>query len=179
MPREYPEWDWTDEARDALRNQLDAAMYGDLPPATAVNDLVGLVGRDGLIAALSGTTDRGTREWRNARDNLSRWRRGARHPSAASQQRLRGAGQAHRRSEIRQSRRAHVRYTATFRTSPQRRPWEGWADADLTGPDLDDFMAAHEAGDDELAAQIVSDAYGLDPGFVLGIDGLSSFEVDW
>ena len=61
-----------------------------------------------------------------------------------------------------------------FTTS--KKPWQGYADADLTGSDLEDFLAAQAAGDDELAAQIVTDAYGLDPEFVLRIDDISGFD---
>jgi hypothetical protein len=177
MPdRRYPAWDMDDDARRELSEHMNAGMYSGVPPGDAIEGIVGQVGKDPLIAMLSGTTDRSTRQWKNARDNLSRWRRGARHPKPASQQRLRAAAESNRRSAIRSTGRAHVRVEATFRTS--KNVW-GYADCDLTGPALDDFLSAREAGDDELAAQIVSEGYGLDPAFVLGLGGVTGFEMTW
>jgi hypothetical protein len=177
MAGDYPDWDMSDETRRELRGQLDDALLGGVPDGADVEGIIDHVGRDGLLQAMSGTTDKRSREWKNARDNLSRWRRGARTPSQESRDKMRGAAEAKRRGDVRASGRAHVRYTATFTTS--KKPWQGYADADLTGPQLADFLAAQEAGDSELAAQIVSEAYGLDPEFVLGIDGLSGFEIQW
>jgi hypothetical protein len=175
-PPEYSPWDMTDQTRAALGQQRETSMYSGLPGGSDVEGIVSQVGRDRLIEAMSGTTDRSSREWKNARDNLSRWRRGARNPSQASRDRLRGAAETNRRQEIRQTGRAHVRVDAEIRTSSKR--W-GYADADLTGPALEDFLAASAAGNDELATQIVFDAYGLDPEFVLGIDGVSGFDITW
>ncbi len=177
MAREYDRWDMDDSTRRALNEQLNASLFGDVPGGGDVEAVVEQVGRDRLLEAMSGTTDRGTREWKNARDNLSRWRRGARRPGAASQAKLRGAAETRRRDDVRSSGRAHVRFNATFKTS--KKPWQGYADADLTGSDLEDFLAAQAAGDDELAAQIVTDAYGLDPEFVLRIDDISGFDIQW
>jgi hypothetical protein len=175
-PPEYSPWDMTDETRAQLGRLREESMYSGVPPGADVEAVVGQVGREQLIETMSGTTDRSSREWKNARDNLSRWRRGARHPSQANRDRLRGAAEANRRQEIGQSGRAHVRVDATVRTSKNR--W-GYAEADLTGPSLSDFLAASEAGDDELAAKIVYDAYGLDPEFVLGVEGIEGFEISW
>ena len=180
MPERYPGWDMSDEVRGDLSRHLDAGMeaglYAGVPPGDAIEELLRMLGRDRLVEALSGTTDKRSREWRNARDNLSRYRRGARRPQEATQQRMRAAAEEQRRAQVRTATRAHVRLNATFKTS--RNTW-GLAYTDLTGPDLEDFMAAREAGNDELAAQIVTDAYGLDPAFVLGLEGVSGFEITW
>ena len=79
------DWDMDDNTRRALSEQLDAALFGDVPGGGDVEAVVEQVGRDRLLEAMSGTTDQGTREWKNARDNLSRWRRGARRPNPESQ----------------------------------------------------------------------------------------------
>ena len=177
MARDYPAWDMDDNTRRELGEGLDGALYQGVPAGEDVEAIVAEVGRDRLLEAMSGTTDKRSREWKNARDNLSRWRRGARRPSEASRRQLRGAAEAQRRAQVQARGHAHVRFNATFRTS--KKPWQGYADADLTGSDLDDFLAAQAAGDSELAAQIVADAYGLDPEFVLGIEGPSGFEISW
>jgi hypothetical protein len=174
--QEYSPWEMDPQVRQDLAASMDAGMYTGVPEGAAVEDVVSQVGRDRLIEMMSGTTDRRSREWKNARDNLSRWRRGARHPGAASQRRLRDAATTTRRDEIRQTGRAHVKLNATVHTSSK--VW-GYADADLTGPDLDDFLAAREAGDDELAAQIVFDAYGMDPDMIFRIDEIGPFEITW
>jgi len=166
----------TDETRAELGRQREASMYSGVPDGADVEGIVGQVGRERLLEAMSGTTDRSSREWKNARDNLSRWRRGARHPSPVNRDRLRGAAEADRRQEIRQTGKATVRVDATVRTSKNR--W-GYAEADLTGPDLTEFLAACEAGNDELATQVVFDAYGLDPEFVLSIEGIEGFDISW
>jgi hypothetical protein len=176
MPPEYPPWEMSDDTRQALSGQMDQGMYTGVPEGAAVDDVVAQVGRDRLLQMMSGTTDRSSREWKNARDNLSRWRRGARNPSASSQDRLRGAAETGRRDEIRQRGRAHVTLNATVSTSSKT--W-GYADADLTGSALDEFLAAREAGNDELAAQIVFDNYGLDPDLIVGIDSIEGFQITW
>jgi len=138
--------------------------------------IVNQVGRDAVVERMSGTTDRSSREWKNARDRLSRYRRGARRPNEENWQRLRGAAQAGRHTEIREARRAHVTLNATVTTSSKT--W-GRADEDLTGPDLTDFLDAREAGDDMLAAQIVFDAYGMDPEMILSIEDIEGFQMRW
>jgi len=177
MAGDYPDWDMSDDTRAQLHAGLDGALFNGVPGGGDVDAVIEHVGRDRLLQAMSGTTDKRSREWKNARDNLSRWRRGARTPSKESQDRMRAAAEDKRRGDVRDARSVHVRYTATFITS--KKPWDGYADADLTGPQLDGFLAAQANGDDELAAQIVADAYGLDPEFVLGIEGLSGFEIQW
>ena len=177
MAREYEAWDMDDNTRQALNEQLNASLYRDVPGGGDIEAVVGQVGRDRLLEEMSGTTDRRSREWKNARDRLSRYRRGARRPNPENRAKIRGAAEAGRRDEIRGRGSAHVRFRATFTTS--KKPWQGYADADLTGPDLTDFLDAQAAGDDELAAQIVTDAYGLGPEFVLGIDDISGFDIRW
>jgi hypothetical protein len=175
MARDYPEWEMDDETRQGLAEQLDNALFGDVPAGGDVEAIVDQVGRDRVVEALAGTNDKQSREWKNARDRLSRYRRGARKPNQENRARLRGAAENKRRDDIRGRGSAHVRYDATFTTS--KAPWIGYADADLTGSDLTDFLDAQAAGDYELAAQIVANAYGLDPEFVLSIDDLSGFDI--
>jgi hypothetical protein len=176
MRPEYPPWDITPEAQEALSRRMDGAMYEGVPSGADVEDIVSELGRDAVVAAMSGTTDRSTREWKNARDRLSRYRRGARRPNEENRGRLRGAAEAGRRSEIRGGRRAHVTLNATVITSSKS--W-GKAEADLTGSDLSDFLEARETGDDVLAAQIVFDAYGMDPDLIMSIDDIDDFRMTW
>lgn len=178
MAGDYPDWDMSDQTRAQLRAGLDGALYAGVPGGDDVDAVVEHVGKDQLLQAMSGTADKSSREWKNARDNLSRWRRGARTPNRESQDKMRAAAEDKRRGEVRDARSVHVRYNATFRTSPPKK-WVGYADADLTGSQLDDFLAAQAGGDSELAAQIVADAYGLDPEFVLGIEDLEGFDIQW
>lgn len=177
MAGDYPDWDMDDATRDALRDQLDDALLAGVPSGADAEGVVAFVGREPLLQAMSGTNDKASREWKNARDRLSRYRRGARTPDQANQATMRRAAEASRRQEVRDRRHAQVRYNAVFTTS--RGAWIGYADADLTGPALDGFLDAQAAGDGELAAQIVSYHYGLDPEFVLSIDDVSGYTIQW
>jgi hypothetical protein len=176
MAREYPPWDMTDPTRARLSAGMDEAMYSGVPAGDDIEGIIGAVGRDAVIASFAGTTDKSTREWRNARDRVSRYRRGARSIRGSAREHLSGVAQGARRREIGQARIVHVRVEATFRTSSKT--W-GYADAYLTGPDRDDFLTARDAGDDELAMKIAMEAYGLDPEFVLGVDDFGGFDIDW
>src|SRR6516162_4415732 len=100
MPREYPAWDMDDNTRRERGEGLDGALYSGVPGGADVEAVVQQVGRERLLEAMSGTTDKSSREWKNARDNLSRWRRGARHPNEASRNQLRGAAEARRRDQV-------------------------------------------------------------------------------
>lgn len=185
MDRDYPHWDMDARTRDILNRQTRAATYspGPAPPAADIRAVEDYVGKDRLIASMAGTTDKSSPQWKNARDRLGRYRRGDRSPNAANRQALRRAIDAarkrrarSRRRSVNRSRRLTVSFTATFTTS--RKPWTGPVDGDLTGPDRDDFLDAINAGDGELAAQIVLEAYSLDPEFVLSIDNPSDFTVN-
>lgn len=174
--RRYPRWQMPDDAKGNLRGLMDQKMYGDIPPSDDVEGLVGQLGREDLIARLSGTTDRSSREWKRARDNVSRWRRGTRHPSEANRTRLGAAAKDARRQTIRTQGRASVRLSGTFRTS--RNLW-GYAAADLTGDDLRDFLDAEASGDMERSSQIIADAYGLDPEYVIEMREVDGFDFEF
>src|ERR1700722_11363319 len=101
MAGDYPDWDMSDETRAQLSAGLDGALYAGVPGGGDVDAIIEHVGKDRLLQAMSGTTDKRSREWKNARDNLSRWRRGARTPSKESQDKMRGAAEDKRRGEVR------------------------------------------------------------------------------
>lgn len=181
MPRQFPEWEMSDEDRQALREQIEGGMFGDLPdvPQTPedVRRLQDRYGRDNLVAWLSGTTDRSSRAWKSARDGLSRRRSGRTGIGRQWRDKFRTAGRRGRAAGIQARGRLSVSLTADIRTS---RTWDygRTMSADLTGGDLQDYLDALQSGAYEQAAMIVADAYGIDPDVILEITNISGFESD-
>jgi hypothetical protein len=178
VARDYEPWDMTDDTRSALNRVVRDNTYpdlGEIRGAADVRRVEARYGREALTAQLAGTTDRGTRAWKNARDNLSRWRTGRRTPSAASASRLGGGVRGLLGGRYRGYGSLHVELTATITTS--RTSWSGKMYADLTGADLEDYLTACEGGNWEEAAMIVADAYGLDPEYILSLDEVHGFDV--
>lgn len=168
MERGYPEWDTDEETDQTVDEGVNDGVYRGVPPGEDVAGSEAQIGREELTRRLAGTDDKSSRAWKTARDTLTRYRSGRRRVGARNAARIRQATQAARRDQIRAARRLHVEIAAGWQTS--RTLWLGRAVADLTGADLEDFLAAVAAGDTMLAVQIVADTYGLDPEFVMGID---------
>jgi hypothetical protein len=168
MERDYPDWDLDERAEELLDRGIRDQIYRGIPPGTDTVAAEAEIGRDELTARLAGTTDKSTRAWKTARDTLTRYRSGRRTPGPKNAARIREAIEAARRDRIRAARHARVDISAGWITSRTR--WYGKAVADLTGDDLTDFIAAIEQDDMVLAVQIVADAYGLDPDYVMGLD---------
>lgn len=180
MPREFPEWQMNDDDERALHDQVDSSMFGDLPAPETPEDVRAMqdrFGRDNLVAWLSGTTDKRSREWKSARDGLSRRRAGRTGIGRRWRDKFRTAGRRARSAGIRSRGSLHVSLTADIRTS---RTWDygRTMSADLTGNDLQDYLDALEAGAYTNAAMIVADAYGIDPDVILEITNISGFESD-
>src|SRR5699024_12538245 len=77
MPRQYPEWDMSDEARQSLNNKASSAHFAGVPETQSPADIRAMQDRYGkvqLIVWLSGTDDKSSREWKSARDGLRRRR---------------------------------------------------------------------------------------------------------
>jgi hypothetical protein len=178
MAREFEPWEMPDNVRAALDSGMRNGLYqgiGRIRTTADVQALQAQLGRERLTGLLAGTTDKSSRAWKNARDNLRRYRTGARGLKGAAP-RLQGAAEQARRDRIRNLGTLHVTVRATVRTS--RTEWDGKMDADLTGGDLVDFLDAADRGAWEAAAQIVIDAYGLDPDLVLELTTLDSIDYD-
>ncbi|WP_028935540.1 hypothetical protein [Pseudonocardia spinosispora] len=175
MPRGYPDWDMSGETEDRIARELAAEVYRGVPPGTDSVAAERQVGREELTARLAGTSDRSSRAWKTARDNLTRWRSGRRAIGPRNAAKLRAAVEAARRDRIRESRVVNVTITANWQTS--RTAWIGKAVADLTGEDLADFLTALEQRDYVGALQIAAEAYGLDPEFVMSINELGEVTV--
>lgn len=178
MARDFEPWEMPDKVRAALDSGMRDGLYQGISRVRTPEDvqaLQGQMGRERLTGLLAGTTDKRSREWKNARDNLRRYRTGARGLKGGAP-RLQGAAEQARRDRIRNLGTVHVTVRATIRTS--RTEWDGKMDADLTGSDLVDFLEAAERGAWEPAAQVVIDAYGLDPDLVLEITALDSIDYD-
>jgi hypothetical protein len=178
VARDYEPWEMPDTARAALDSAMRNGLYQGISRIRTAGDVQALqaqLGRERLTALLAGTTDKRSRDWKNARDNLRRYRTGARGLKRGAA-RLHGAAEQARRDRIRNLGTLHVTLRATVRTS--RTEWDGKMDADLTGSDLVDFLSAADCGAWETAAQIVIDAYGLDPDLVLELTALDSIDYD-
>lgn len=180
MPRQFPEWEMSDADRRALQDQIDSSMFGDLSAPETPEDVRRMqdrYGRDDLIAWLSGTTDKRSREWKSARDGLSRRRTGRTGIGRRWRDKFRTAGRRARSAGIRSRGSMSVSLTADIRTS---RTWDygRTMSADLTGSDLQDYLDALEAGAYTNAAMIVADSYGVDPDVILEITNISGFESD-
>lgn len=172
-----PGWNIGPADRRALAAAIDNAAYHGLPPGSDTAALEALLGRDNLVAALAGTTDKTTLAWRNARDDLGRYRRGTRHPRADKQALMTRAAQAHRRQQIRGARKASFTFKATFTISSTT--WKGKAHGDLTGPALTSFLDALTAGDHEAAARAAAEGPYFDPGLVTSVTDIEGFTLDW
>jgi hypothetical protein len=181
MPREFPEWEMSDDDRAELENRISGGMFGDLPgvPETPedVRRLQDRYGKDNLIAWLSGTTDKRTRAWKSARDGLSRRRTGRQGIGRLWRDKFRSAGRRGRTQAIGNRGQLHVTLVADIRTS---RHWDYGRpmDADLTGDQLGDYLEALEGGNFDHAAMIVAEAYGIDPDYIVEIANISGFEAD-
>lgn len=181
MPREFPEWEMSDDDRRQLSARAEGGLWGGLPevPETPeeVRRLQDRYGRDNLVAWLSGTTDRKSRAWKSARDGLSRRRAGRTGIGPQWRNKFQTASRRGRSGRVRGRGSLHVSLTADIRTS---RTWDygRTMTADLTGADLDEFLQAVEENRYEDAATIVADNYGLSSDFILEIANVSGFETD-
>lgn len=180
MPRDFPEWEMSDQDRRDLENRM-GAMFDGLPDppqnAEEVRNLQDRFGKDNLIAWLSGTTDKASRAWKSARDGLSRRRTGKMGIGRLWRDKFRTATRRGRTQAIRSRGSLSVTLTADIRTS---RTWDygRMMSADLTGEALDEYLNALERGDFDQAAMVVADAYGIDPEYILEIANISGFEAD-
>ncbi len=177
MARGYPGWDMDDDTERRIDQEVRGQVYEGVPPGTDSAAAEAQIGREELTARLAGTTDRTSRAWKSARDTLTRYRSGRRRVGPKNAARIRAATEAVRCDRIRASRVVNMTVTANWQTS--RTAWIGKAVADLTGEDLTEFLAAVESGDTVGAVQILSDAYGLDPEFVQGINELGEIDIQW
>lgn len=139
----------------------NGALYGDLPRGTDISGAADTLGRQQLAEQLSGTTDRGSRKYKNARDYISRHMRGSRRTVKPEfNERVSRALRESRRSEIRERGGLQVEITADVRVSGK--VWKrGHMRSNLTGSDLDEYLDALERGDGNEAMSIFLDNYGI------------------
>jgi hypothetical protein len=178
MNRDYSPWEMQPETRESLNTAVRDGTYpglGEIRSREDIQRLEAQHGRQTLTAQLAGTTDKSSRAWKNARDNLSRWRSGRRSISAGSSSKVTSGVKGLVGSQYRGVGSMYVALTATVTTS--RTEWTGVMSADLTGSDLEDYLTACEQGNWEEAAMIVADAYGLDPEYILGIQDVHGFDA--
>lgn len=169
-----------DETRQALSESLENELFAgiEVPSSPAeVRRMQDQFGKENLTAWLAGTTDKGSRAWKSARDGLSRRRSGRGGIGKLWRDKFRTAGRRARSSGIRSRGSLHVKLTAditTSRTTDYGRTME----ADLTGSALEDYLDAIESGNYEQAAMINADAYGIDPDIIIGLQNISGFDTD-
>jgi soluble lytic murein transglycosylase-like protein len=176
--RDYSPWEMEPEIRESLDTAMRDGTYpglGEIRTREGIQRLEAQHGRQALTAQLAGTVDKSSRAWKNARDNLSRWRSGRRSISAGSASKVATGVKNLLGSRYRDSGSLNVELYVTVTTS--RTSWTGKMAADLTGADLEDYLSACEQGQWEQAAMIVADAYGLDPEYILSIDDVHGFDA--
>lgn len=163
-------------AKSGLREHMEETTFRDVNPGD-VAGLVAQMGKRQLAERMAGTTDRSSRAYKNARDNISRWMRGARTPrAAATTQRLEKAARAGKLDELRQ--RSSLRVSARADVTVSKRKWSnGQMEAFLEGGALATYLDALENGDHAGALGVVMDEYGLDPDMVASIDAIHGFEM--
>ena len=167
MPRSR--MDMSPETREEL-SAMDDAVVGEVPEGTDLAAIEESVGRQELTARMAGTTDRGSRAWKSARDALTRWRSGRRGIGGRSAARLR---QAARGAAVDSRRGQPLSVSASVSMRVSSRWWAGSAAATLTGGDADAFLDALANGDHETAAGVF-----LEDGYLNGqsIAELGSFD---
>ena len=175
MARDYRPWTMSSDVRQGLGEKVSQALYGGIDSGN-VGGLIEQFGKPELASRIAGTTDKKSRAYRSARDSLTRWQRGSRRPSKANAAKLDVAAKGEKRAKIRAGGSAAVSMGAAVKTS--KSSWTGRMTATLTGSALADFLDATGDGNYELAAQIVSDQYGLNPDYVEGLSGVNSFDLD-
>lgn len=174
--RDYEHWDVNPGQHDKLQKGTDGALYNGVAEGNNPRDVINQVGKQALIERMAGTTDKKSRAYKSARDQVQRWNKGSRKPSKANQGRLRAIAEEARRSAVSALGKMFVKIAATFRFSSGT--WD-YVQADLTGDALSDYLAAVERGDYEMATQIVAEEYGIDPGDIEGFDDFGGVEMDW
>src|SRR5699024_9156455 len=180
MPRQYPEWDMSDEARQSLNNKASSAHFAGVPEPQSPADIRAMqdrYGKDQLIEWLSGTDDKSSRAWKSARDGLSRRRNGRGGIGQVWRQKFQTAGRKAATSGIRAQGSLSVTLTADVRVSSRwhrGRPMY----ASLSGNDLNDYLDALESGNIEGAAMVVADSYGIPPESITELDNISGWETD-
>jgi hypothetical protein len=180
MSREFPEWGMDNETRAELDGRISGTMFGAIPEPQTPEDVQRLqdrYGKDAVIAAVAGTTDKQSRAWKSARDGLSARRAGRVGIGEAWRSKFKAAARAGRSDAIRARGSLSVTLTASIRTS---RTWDQSRKmaADLSGSDLAEYLEALDAGAYDQAAMVVADAYGIDPDVILDIADIDGFDAD-
>ena len=125
----------------------------------------GSSGRRELAERMSGTTNRSSREYKNARDYISRHLRGSRRSVKSPEYRkvIAGANQEGKKNRVIESGSLNVTITGDFKVS--NRVYRGQIKASgrnaLTGDALRNYVNAVERGDMQTALNIVSRNYGM------------------
>jgi hypothetical protein len=141
------------------------------PESTDIHSAVdarggGRAGRQRLAEELSGTTDRGSRTYKNAVDYISRHLRGSRRSVKSDKYGgvLINANREGRKKEIIESGTLNVTIDATIQVS-NGRPWGGGLNKKgtrpLRGDEISEYLEEIEAGRYSKAIQIVAKAYGI------------------
>jgi hypothetical protein len=137
------------------------------PESTDIHSAVdarggGRAGRQRLAEELSGTTDRGSRTYKNAVDYISRHLRGSRRSVKSDKYGgvLINANREGRKDEIINSGSLAVRIEGDIKISSKT--WKnGYLKATLTGKALTDYLSDIEAGRYADAVGIVATSYGI------------------
>jgi hypothetical protein len=134
-------------------------------PDTDIRSAVDAIGKEELTRQIAGTSDKHSKEWRNARDYVSRHLRGSRRnvgsPKIASI--VGNANREAKKREILNRGSLSVTMEVTISVSDKGRPWKGKIQTrnPLTGSDLTRYMNALDNGNYQAAINTVADSYGI------------------
>lgn len=140
-------------------SQSESAL--NLTPGTDIRAAVDQIGKQRLAEQISGTTDRNSREYKNARDYISRHLRGSRRTVTGSHAgRISEALREHKIEELRSRESLQVEVTADVQVSS--RTWRGGKmRATLRGASLERYLDAVESGNNRAAMSEFLEGYGI------------------
>lgn len=177
MPRD-DEWEMSDQTRAQLHEQITSEMFGQISDPQSPADVRAMqdrYGKENLTAWLAGTRDKSSRAWKSARDGLSRRRTGRGGIGKLWRDKFRTAQRRAQSDRVRSRGSLSVTLTADVLVSSR---WDYGRPmyASLSGGELEDYLAALEAGNLEQAAMVVAESYGLPE--IVSIENVSGFDSD-
>lgn len=142
-----------------FQSAAESAFAQDLPPGTDIRAAVDRIGKRELAEHISGTNDHSSREYKNARDYISRHLRGSRRTvTGAHAERIEDALRENELDRLRNREELHVEIEADITVS--KRTWHGRMKTDLRGAALRDYIDAVENGRGREAMSVFLDQYG-------------------
>lgn len=146
--------------RKAFMDKSNEQIYGGLPAGTDIGAAADRVGKQRLAEQLSGTTDRKSRKYRNARDYISRHLGGRRRSvSPEFQGRVSKVLQGERRRDLS---RTGMRVEVVADVKVSSKVWKrGRMTANFDPAQTAEYLDALERGDGREAMSMIMTEYGM------------------